>query len=257
MRVDSCRVAILDHDWIVAVTSNSLFIICQVVRAFEMAAGTNLRTEPSEHLQRKIINSFWKKRPADIRTVEYMSYFLHYNTTCRALFLGAIRSESMAIALQTHEDILDVVSKIWLLAEKSLNFGRPELRASLAQLDCFAQQPSFKIDNSINLVLRLWLTIRIQDTDFNPAGKTMQWDDTSTFSDFMNIHFPGPRLQGQTNSGNMLESNFIAVNLYRMCGIRIEWISHLEDHLTFDIERRALMVYSLAGCLQDHIDGYI
>jgi hypothetical protein len=219
-----------------------------------MAGGTRLDVEPPEDLQRKIVSRFWRKAEDTIRLEEYVSYFFYYNNTCRALYLGAIRTESMAIVLHTHEDVLDLIDEIWSLVAVNPNFTRPELRESLAQREHFKQQPQFRINNSINLALRLWVTIRIQDADFGPASRTLQWDDSSSIKDFILRNFPGPRLQGSNVFETMLESNFTAVNLYRMCGIHIEWICQLEDHLKFDIERRVLMIYSLAGCLQDHLD---
>jgi hypothetical protein len=219
-----------------------------------MASGTKLNVEPPEDLQRKIVSRFWRKAEDTIKLEEYVSYFLYYNNTCRALYLGAIRTESMAIALQTHEDILDLVGEIWSLGAANPNFNRPQLTDLLVQCGQFKQQPLFKINNSVNLALRLWVTIRIQDIDFSPASRTIQWDDSSSIKDFILRSFPGPRLQGSNALGTMLDSNFTALNLIRICGVRIEWICQLEDHLKFDTERRILMIYCLAGCLQDHLD---
>lgn len=101
---------------------------------------------------------------------------------------------------------------------------------------------------------RLWLTIRIQEADFAPASKTRQWDDTTTIQSFISALFPGPTFHDASGRGT-IESNFTAVNLNSMCGIRIEWIHQLEDHLHYDLDRRVLMVYSLPGCLQGHLDS--
>jgi hypothetical protein len=208
-----------------------------------MASGTKLKVEPPEDLQIKIVSRFWRKAEDTIRLEEYVSCFFYYNNTCRALYLGAIRTESIAIVLHTYGDILNLIDEIWSLVAVNPNFTRPGLRESLVQRKHFKQQPQFRINNSINLALRLWVTIRIQDADFGPASRTLQWDDSSSIKDFILRNFPGPRLQGSNVFETMLESNFTAVNLYRMCEIHIEWICQLKDHLKFDIERRCQLVY--------------
>lgn len=219
-----------------------------------MATVHKLNTEPSKDLQKAIIGHFWRKSEDLINVEDYVAYFYQYNITCRALYLGALETESMVILVKSHEDLIDIIDVLWVFADSNPNFTRSELRDSLENHSLFKDQPITKVNHSINLILRLWLTILIQDARFAPASKTIEWDDSSRFQDFILQQFPGPRLQGPDHSFTVLESNFTAVNLLRLCGIRVEWVCQLENHLEFDSSRRALKVYSLAGCLQDHLN---
>ena len=222
----------------------------------KMVNQHNLNIEPSVDLQRKIISHLWRKSENGVNIDEYVSYFDQYNRTCRGLYLGALHSESMAIVIQTHENLLEFIDTIWTLVQKNHNFTRPELRAFLEHHDLYKGKSPSKIDNTINVALRVWLTIRIQKGEYAPASNVIDWNDSSGIQDFLSLQFPGPMYQGRSGPEIILESNFTAVNLYRLCGIRVEWVCQLEDHLKFDVDRRVLMVYSLSSCLQDHLNRW-
>lgn len=115
---------------------------------------TKLNIEPSEALQRKLISTFWRKEEDQVRTEDFISFFYYYNTTCRALYLGFTRTESAAIILETHEDVLTLMEAIWSLSDRSKhNFTRPGLRDFLSERRLFADEPQSKINNSIDFVL--------------------------------------------------------------------------------------------------------
>lgn len=220
-----------------------------------MAAKTSLAEHPSEFLQKKIVRHFWNKEEP-INVEDYVSYFAYYTRTCQALFLGFTSTELESLSITVHEDLLDIADVLRDLSKETPNFNRPQARTALKGLEQHVNQPIFKVNNSIGVFLRLWLTIRIQDSNFSPAAKTIQWDDTIKIQEFIVGNFPEPRSQS-SEAGISLESNFTAVNLYRLCGIQVSWTHQLEDHLQYDIENRTVRVYPLSQCLQDHLDWYV
>lgn len=216
---------------------------------------TSLAEDPSDLLRKKIVCHFWKKEEP-INVADYGSYFDYYKRTCQALFLGFTFTELESLSIVAHEDLLDIADVLWDLSKETPNFDRPQARAALQGLVQHAEQPIVRVNNSIGVFLRLWLTVRIQDKDFSPAAKAIQWDDTSKIQDFIVRSFP--ELRSHSSDPEIpLESNFTAVNLYRLCGIQVFWTHQLEDHLRYDIENRTVRVYSLSQCLQDHLNWYV
>jgi hypothetical protein len=220
-----------------------------------MDSTTSLSEDPPELLKKKIVSRFWRKPGEAVILEHYDTYFEYYNTTCHALFVGFSSKEINTLSINSHEDLLHMVDVFWELCKDTPNFDRPQARSALKKCPKHRNEPQDKINNSIDVLLRLWLTIRVQNSDFSPAAKTLQWDDTSTVQDFLTQHFPSPRSHS-SDPGLPLESNFTAVNLYRMCGIRVSWTYQLEDHLKYDIENRIVCVYSLSQCLLDHLERY-
>jgi hypothetical protein len=218
-----------------------------------MATRTSLAKEPSDALRRRIIRHYWRKQEELIDIELYSSYFHFYYQTCRSLLLGFSHTELDNLSIITHEDLIDMVDVFWDLSKSEPNYNRVQLRAALVERTPHSGQPLEAVNNSINLLLRLWCTVRIQDADFSPAAKTIPWNDNSGIRDFLINCFPEPRAH-ISGSESALESNFTAVNLYRMCGVHVEWTYQLEDHLKYDIEKRTVHIYSLSKCLQDHLE---
>jgi hypothetical protein len=218
-----------------------------------MSLNTSLVEDPSPPLRRKIVCHFWRKQEAIVNIESYASYFHYYNRTCQSLSLGVSYTELDSLSIKAHEDLLDMVDEIWKLSDEIPNFDRPQARAALVKLPLHVDQPLVNVNNSINVLFRLWFTVRIQDDDFSPIAKTIQWDDNSRIRDFLVRNFPEPR----SRTTGAIERNFTAVNLDRMCGVNVEWTCQLEDHLRYDVESRTVSVYSLSKCLQDHLEWLV
>jgi len=169
--------------------------------------------------------------------------------------MGFSAKEINTLSIQSHEDLLEIADVFWELSKDAPTFDRPLVRSSFNKLAKHANQSQEKVNNSIDVFLRLWLTIRVQNSDFSPAAKSIHWDDASKIQDLIAQSFPQPR-KNSKDYGLPLESNFTAVNFYQMCGIRVSWTFHLEDHLMYDIENRIVCIYSLSKCLQDHLERY-
>jgi hypothetical protein len=154
--------------------------------------------------------------------------------------------------------VLAIIDAFWNISSALLS--RPSLRQQLGER--FGSEKEMndgnsynaRLNNSINLALRLWLTIVIRDSVFAPAASAIEWDDHSTLQEFLKRQFPAPRpIQTPSEKDNtmILRSDFTAVNLRRIGGINIDWTCDLSEHLKFDRETRRLKIYMLKICLYD------
>jgi hypothetical protein len=173
-------------------------------------------------------------------------YFRYYERTCASLYkIGGVNPDKMVD--NTHKHILQIVDAVYEILNGSKQCTRPELRRLLQTVNYFSDQPAEKLNQSINLALRLWLLINVQEPSF-PRGIFAAWDDESTLRTFIDRQFPGPRgemkLAGGTQistdkeRSTVLESNFTAANLQRIAGIKIEWTYNLLEHLRFNKQTR-------------------
>lgn len=223
------------------------------------APSTRLNVSLSDDLKADIISQFWRKPRTEIRLEDYTLYFQFYHKSCEALYLG-LRSEAISLITESHEHLLAIVRLLWSYLDDGQPCKRLVLRRRLGDhfSDLLESSPdnerATRIDNSINLALRLWLTIEIREEIFTPATFAIQWDDNSTLQDFVRFQFPGPRMTSaltEKETLTILKSDFTAANLRRIGGIIVDWTYHLNEHLSYDRELRKLKVYTLKTCLYD------
>ena len=209
----------------------------------------SLRNSPSATLRREIVSRFWRQTREEIDLDDYHSYFDHYDETCRTLYVGA-RCEADTMSVSSHEHVLLIIDCIWSYIDRGTRIERPSLRESLSKTH-LEDQDEEKINASIDLALRLWLTMNIKKKGVTPAVRDKPWNDESDLSVFIRADFPGPGAGRNINAP--LVGALTAVDLERTSGIQIKWTHYLEDHLSFDRVKRKLNVYPLDRVLQDHM----
>ena len=209
--------------------------------------ASKLSHEPSEKLKKEIIYRFWHQSKEVIDIRDFATYFEHYWKTCQSLHLGA-RSKADTLAARTHEDILDTIDCIWSMQNTGFNETRVSLRRML-QEKYFPDACDQRINNSIDLALRLWLTLNFRDTSPLSTDVDIVWNDVSYLSTFVSATFHGPACD-EPRAKLVLGSDMTAVKLRRINGISIKWASNLKEHLYYDIDRRTLKVFSLEHVLQ-------
>lgn len=194
-----------------------------------------------------------KKTPIS-KTIPLTSQF--YHKICEGLYLG-LQSEAKSLVAENHHHVLVIVQVLWDFLDLKQPCRRPELRAKLEerfdQLDELGPDNQMRLNNSINLALRLWLTMDIQDSVFAPATITIEWDDSSALDDFVKSQFPPPKGSSIFHKDETAISigDLTAVKLQRIGGITIEWTYLLNQHLKYDRESRKLKIYMLKTCLHD------
>jgi hypothetical protein len=145
---------------------------------------------------------------------------------------------------------------IWDLVCTGQSCTRGSIRSRLTPGQ-MSMEDANRLNNSINLVLRLWLPLHVQEQEFSPAAKSLQWEDKSTLTEFVRNQFPTPSfLATRDRKIDILDPRFTAINLYSYCGITIKWTCNLVDHLKFDREMKRVTVFTLKQCLQDQVEKY-
>lgn len=180
-------------------------------------------------------------------------YFAYYNEELDLLRKGISKEswQTTRLAIKTHEDIFYVIDVL----RRNAELRRPEIRQQL--LERFNSSDDLCLDRSINLAIRLWLMINVQDAEFGGLrheATCVQWDDESRLRDFLQSLFPRSRWQISAQSSR-LGPHFTAAFMQRVCGLTIEWTTSLHDHLLLDRRRKALKVYPYKCHLQALIES--
>lgn len=134
-------------------------------------------------------------------------------------------------AARNYEDLEAIISHLRL--PESLTKPRADLRRSLvAAHPCFQTRTDAQIDNSIDLAVRLFLTINVRSNELQAvcAASKSEWTLNENFSDFLANHLP----ERKTGSRRPLTKTFTACNLHRYAGFPFTWTSNILDHLWLD-----------------------
>lgn len=229
-----------------------------------------------------ILKRFWNRDVAD--TEKYELYFKYYDHVCSRL---STSSEIMAMNAKTHEDVFHVMDVLWHSADiKALT--RQGLREALghftppstdrstygdfwmpsshplsssadgSRADKSAEQQKRSrsdemMDNTINLALRLWLTMDIRARQFGGVAD-VQWDENSSLSKFIDQQFPREKKwTSEVHSRDVwLDDRITAPSLFRRRGIKTQFTDKLTHHLFFDRKAQIMMIYPLRHYLSLH-----
>ena len=227
----------------------------------EEAVSGTFKARLTDDEKKELIQRFWPHDPPLSISFGYAKYFDYYDKTCASIYkVGGMPPEKMVA--DTHEHVFQIVDAIYEILRCKIRCTRPEIRRLLQTEKYFGNQPIEKMNHSINLTLRLWLLVNVQEVGFS-RGIFATWDDDSTLHDLIERQFPGPReikLAGCTQSSTdkerstILESNFTAANLQRMAGIKIKWTYNLLEHLHFNKRKRQLWIFPLKQYLYNQQD---
>jgi hypothetical protein len=134
-------------------------------------------------------------------------------------------------AAKNYDDVEAIIN--YLKLPESLTKTRADLRTSLVAVHHrFQGRTDARLDNSIDLAVRLFLTINIRShglQSVSAASKT-SWRATESFNDFLSDRLPERRI----GSKRPFTKHFTACNLERYAGFPFRWTSNLLDHLWFD-----------------------
>ena len=214
--------------------------------------------KPPDHMKREIIRRLWPRSKtltelnrAGPTISDYAEYFEYHWQSCQNMHLGA-RSKADILAARTHGEILNITDALWSFQDNGFQVTRLTLRRILKQQH-FQEDSNESINVSIDLALRLWLTLNIRDSSLGSINRGIAWNDISHLSTFVSEQFQGPT-SNESRGRVVLGSDMTAVKLEKFSGISIEWVSDIRDHLYYSIDRRVLKVYNLEHVLQAHLD---
>jgi len=212
---------------------------------------TQLTQRPGSRLE--IGKSFFGPNVQEVKVEKFRSYFEYYIEELELLRSG-ISEETWQInslGAQTYEDVFYIVE----ILRKNGNLRRPELRLLLKPR--FQTSDHLGLDRSINLAVRLWLMINMQELHFEGIrhqASCVQWDDETPLREFFRNLFPQSRWQITARSSR-LGPHFTAAFMHRIRGLKIEWTTSLYDHLRLDRQRKALKIFPYKCQLQAMIES--
>lgn len=132
---------------------------------------------------------------------------------------------------QTHADIIDIVHHLCNNVDSSLS----ELCDSLRSVHNKFSNDAVKLSNSIELAVRLWLMIDVQNVKpgaYQTLHTAWPWPDTSSLIDVVqSLRLRAP--PGVVATRQFPEV-FNAFDMNRMGGFEIRWTDNLSDHLCLD-----------------------
>ena len=216
-----------------------------------VSEALELSRKPTDDLKRKIINCFWRQPEELIDLKDYVGFFDYYRDICRSLHLGIQSKQVDTLAAQTHEDVITIVDCLWSSQEAGFKETRQSFRGRLKE-SRRNDETDERINASIDLALRLWLTMNIKEKDLY-SRRGIAWNDISHLSTFIETQFRGPE-GGDRNGKVVLGNGMTAIELKRNNGISVNFINNLEDHLSYDYSRQSLNVYHLEHVLQAHLN---
>lgn len=192
--------------------------------------------------------------PQKERIYALKQYFGYFSNELKLLRTGISKEswQTKNLAIKDCEDLFYVVDLLRTNQEQR----RPEIRQKL--LSRFGTSNDLAVNRSLNLALRLWLMINVQEPAF--AGlrhgvTSVEWNDENTLLAFIESLFPPSRWPKIPPQSTRLGPHFTAAFMQRVCGLRIEWTTSLHDHLRLDSLRKALKVFPYKCHLQALIDS--
>lgn len=203
----------------------------------------------SDHLKKEIVHQFWHRPNELIKLEDYAPYFKYYEETCSNLHVG-IQSTADTLAVHTHEELLLIVKLLWAHQESGSEKTRVSLRDSL-RAECFNEESDERINGSIDLALRLWLTMNIGKENSLVPSRGVPWNDVSCLSSFAGHRFKAFDAD-DSRARIVLGRDLSAVKLYAISGITITWTGILDDHLFYIKDKKTVKVYDLDRVLREH-----
>ena len=154
---------------------------------------------------------------------------------CAGQCRGQEAAEHCAV---THVDIIDIVHHVCSNVSSSLS----DLRDSLRQQYTRFPSDAVKLSNSIELAVRLWLMIDIQNVKtgaYQTLDKAWPWPETSSLVQVVqSLHSRRPHGAVATHQ---FPEVFNAFDMNRMAGFEIIWTDNLSNHLC--IEGKVIWLY--------------
>ena len=180
-------------------------------------------------------------------------YFAYYSEELHLLCKGISREswQTKRLAIKTCADLFHIVDILRLSADCQ----RPVIRQRISLPYPVADDEA--LNRSINLAIRLWLMINVQEPEFGNLrheATFAQWNDESTLREFLHALFPHSRWP-ITAQSSRLGPHFTAAFMQRVCGLTIEWTTSLHDHLRLDRRRKAVRIFSYKSYLQALLDS--
>jgi hypothetical protein len=198
------------------------------------------------------VRKFWPEKTINLSTFDAFS--------CRAIIKHIVQELEK---VRHHRDLFaahdfDAIFSIIRTLQGSISKPYDELVREL--LIDFPRASSDAVRRSVELTLRIWLTINTHTADISvgpiAAGDApIDWPGDISLEQLLQSSF-GRRVQLPLRKGAItIEPAFTATYLVNTCGVRLHWTDDILAHLRFDLKRLVLTVYRHKACLLSHLDS--
>lgn len=209
-----------------------------------------LLTQPAEEVELVILRTFFGRRKSNFDLKHLKPFLDFYKKEIEELDFGVVPSVSNdhVTVIRSHDDIIHIVNILHTNQDNS----RSEIRKLLNGDGCrFAATPHHDVNLAIDLSLRLWLMVNVRCPDsrfLTPSTSSVEWDDTTTLRQFIVKQFPRRRLDLEPKHSR-LSHVFTVGFMVKVCGLKLEFTSTLENHLRLVRRHKTLLVYPFKACL--------
>lgn len=219
------------------------------------SAHIKLTDRPGSQLE--IGNTFFGPSVEAEKIKHLQSYFKYYTDELHLLRAGFSEEtwQTKDLTVKTYEDIFYIVDTL----KSNGDSHRPTVRSILRSK--FSSSNNTGLNRSIDLTVRLWLMINMQESEFGGnrhEATCVQWDDEVTLRTFFHNLFPKSRWE-MTARSSRLGPHFTAAFMTDVCGLKIEWTTSLHDHLRLDRRRNkrpTLNIFPYKCYLQTMIEAH-
>lgn len=169
-------------------------------------------------------------------------YFRYYSQQCSTALLNA----GQHVSARTHDDLVKVVRMIRATDDRQSIFGEIERKLKNRNLVVKDQM----IEGTIDLAARLYSMSNIGELpNALVGGNVIRWTANSLQSCLAQQFSGQPEASAEPVR---FEKIFNAHNLTRVAGLRIKWISDLNDHLRMTDDDRTVAIFHHASFLRLH-----
>lgn len=207
-------------------------------------AGEASPKAPESHA---LLRSIWPELSVDELSIEkhysqFLEYFDHEMTTINDnIDFFPIRSGNDICALIQEMSRLGVITR-----RQAVDIARQKVPGQ--------QAPEDKLLRSIDIAVRLWLTVDISSSDFR-CHDLLSWGSGQTLQDLVHSHFKDMKkterkcLQTENRIDPHLTADFLSSNY----GYMVSWTHNLADHLAIDWKYKVITIYEHKICLYNHL----
>ena len=238
-----------------------------------------LTTKLTDAEQRIVIRSFWNANFIDepqVFSTNYNGYLDYYERQREILSRGIRTPQNLVtrLSVKTHHDVRKIAERLARSRNEPLRVVRTQVAALLngdppegpggqnngaavAQgQDNGAEEFAEGIQLSIDLVLRLWLTMNVWSSKprTTTGAPLRTWSETEiNLTDFLHAQFhradPAERIRLEESQ---MTPHFTAERLVSLCKVNIKLTDCLANHLRYDTEHKTLYIYQFQCCIFDH-----
>jgi hypothetical protein len=202
--------------------------------------------------RREVVRRFWSGNNASRDMFDDHSYKAIMEHIVREL--DQVRYHKDVFVVRNFETMFTIIQ----LVQQSSSKQYKEILRIL--LDKFPNATLDAIQRSVELTIRIWLTINIHSSDIfvgpiSAGDAPIDWEQDSSLEQVLRIKF-GRRVQlPHPRSITTFDPAFTATYLVSTCGVSLQWTDDLLSHMNFDLKRLVLTVYRHKACLLSHIDS--